>query len=105
MYQRLKTILLKFTVIVMVFSIMGIPSFMVCSACCHTEVVSLQVVATESFPKQQIKQVLNFISSFDVPCQHISTGIFPQLNFSLPLPYLDFSPPRAAIFLFVQLLL
>ena len=75
------------------------------SKCCNLEIVLLHVIATEYFPKQQIKQLLNFISCFDIPCQYISTGIFSTLNFSTPLPYPDVSPPRAAIFLFTQFLL
>ena len=75
------------------------------SVCCNIEMISLQVVATEYFSKPQLKQLLNLISCFDLPSQYISNRIFPISNFSLPLPYLDFSPPRAAIFLFTQFLL
>jgi len=75
------------------------------SVCCNIEMMSLQVIATESFPKQQLKQLLNLISCFDISYQYISNRIFPISDFPLPLPYLDFSPPRAAIFLFTQFLL
>ena len=163
MFQRLKSILLKISIIIMVISVMGIPSLYhhcslrgdhnwqscflsdfhknhcICcedvenehdsscsecsssccekeqkhqdetvfsvSKCCNIEVISLQVVATEYFAKQQFKQLLNFIACFDIPCQNISTGIIPSLKFLSPLPYSDFSPPRADTFLFSQFLL
>jgi hypothetical protein len=73
--------------------------------CCSIEMVSLQIIATEYFPKHQLKQLFNFVLHFEIPCLCISNEVFPKLNFSSPLPYLDFSPPRAAIFLFTQFLL
>jgi len=75
------------------------------STCCNIEMISLQVIAIEYFQKHHFKQLLNLISCFDIPSQYISNRIFPILDFSLPLPYLDGSPPRAAIFLFTQFLL
>jgi len=163
MIQRLKLILLKSTIIIMAFSVIGIPSFYhhcllrgnhnwqtgfvpnshnhcVCcedienehihacseslssccenevqhqqsklsithTSCCIIEVVSLQVFATEYLPKHELKQLLTFIFHFNIPNKYISNSVLSILNFSLPLPYPDFSPPPKAIFLFTQFLL
>ena len=75
------------------------------ATCCSIEVVSLQITAIEYSSKQQLKQLLNIISTFDAPRQYISNRIFYRLDFSLPLPYPNCSPPRAAIILFMQFLL
>jgi len=75
------------------------------TTCCTIKMISLYIIATEYFPKPQLKQILASISLFDTPFQYILNKILPVLHFPLPLPYPDFSPPRTAIFLFTQFLL